>query len=66
VINTAWITLALFTGTSSGGSDSLPHWLSFLHTPKFEIRQWVIFLCAITMATGIATGWMADHPHAGS
>jgi len=50
------ITLALFTGTSSGAFDSLPHWLSFLHTPKFEIRQWVIFLCAITMAAGTATG----------
>jgi PiT family inorganic phosphate transporter len=50
------ITLALFTGTSSGAFDSLPNWLSFLHTPKFEIRQWVIFLCAITMAAGTATG----------
>src|SRR5438045_4117643 len=51
------ITLALFTGTKAGSFDHLPSWLTFLQTPTFSaIPVWVTILCAITMATGTATG----------
>jgi len=50
------ITLALFTGTSSGAFTNLPGWLHFLHTPEFKISFWVKFACALTMAAGTAAG----------
>ena len=50
------IALALFTGTQSGAFNDLPGWLSFLRTEKFEIHQWVIVTCAITMFAGTAAG----------
>lgn len=50
------ITLALFTGTSSGAFANLPGWLGFLQTPTFEIHKWVIVVCAVTMAAGTAGG----------
>lgn len=50
------IALALFTGTKSGAFDNLPHFLQFLHTPQFEIKQWVVILCALTMAAGTSAG----------
>jgi PiT family inorganic phosphate transporter len=51
------ITLALFTGTTSGKFAHLPPWLDFLHMPAFGgVPIWVKVLCAITMATGTAAG----------
>jgi len=50
------ITLALFTGTSTGVFDHVPQWLSFLHTTKFEVPHWVMIVCALTMAAGTAAG----------
>lgn len=50
------ITLALFTGTKAGVFENLPSWASFLYTPEFKISQWVIILCALTMAAGTASG----------
>jgi PiT family inorganic phosphate transporter len=50
------ITLALFTGTTSGAFSQLPPALHFLQTPAFNIPTWVIFLCAFTMAAGTAAG----------
>jgi len=50
------IALALFTGTKSGVFDNLPAWAHFLHTPTFEIHQWVVITCAVTMAAGTAGG----------
>ena len=51
------ITLALFTGTTSGAFDNLPAWASFLRVPEFKgIPTWVIFTCALTMAAGTAAG----------
>ena len=50
------ITLALFTGTKAGVFDDLPAWAQFLYTPTFEIHQWVVITCAITMAAGTAGG----------
>lgn len=50
------ITLALFTGTTSGAFADLPSWLGFLHTPEFKISFWVKLLCAVTMALGTAAG----------
>jgi PiT family inorganic phosphate transporter len=50
------ITLALFTGTAQGAFVDLPIWLHFLHTPKFEIHQWVVVVCALIMAAGTAAG----------
>src|SRR5204863_1171560 len=38
------------------GFNVLPSWLSFLHTPQFDIPLWVKFVCAITMAAGTAAG----------
>lgn len=50
------ITLALFTGTTSGAFGNLPASLGFLHTPQFIIPRWVIVLCALMMAAGTAAG----------
>ena len=51
------ITLALFTGTSSGAFKDLPEWASFLRITEFkDIPFWVVILCAITMAAGTAAG----------
>jgi PiT family inorganic phosphate transporter len=50
------ITLALFTGTSSGAFNDLPAWLHFLHTPEFSVPKWVVFTCALTMAAGTSAG----------
>jgi PiT family inorganic phosphate transporter len=50
------IALALFSGTTAGAFEHLPPFLSFLHTPKFEIALWVKIVCALTMAAGTAAG----------
>jgi inorganic phosphate transporter, PiT family len=50
------IALALFTATRAGDLKNLPEWLSFLHTPKFEIAVWIKIICALTMAAGTAGG----------
>jgi inorganic phosphate transporter, PiT family len=50
------IALALFTGTQNGAFAHLPSWLSFLRLEKFEIHQWVIVVCAVTMFAGTAVG----------
>jgi inorganic phosphate transporter, PiT family len=50
------ITLALLTGTKAGIFDHLPAGFRFLHTPEFVIHDWVILLCAFTMAAGTASG----------
>jgi inorganic phosphate transporter, PiT family len=50
------ITLALFTGTQSGSFNDLPEWAHFLRTPNMEVAQWVMIICAITMAAGTAAG----------
>ncbi len=51
------ITLALFTGTTSGAFDNLPGWASFLRVTEFKgIPLWVIVTCALTMAAGTAAG----------
>lgn len=51
------ITLALFTGTSTGAFVHLPDWASFLRVDEFkDIPLWVIITCAITMAAGTAAG----------
>ena len=50
------IALTLFTATNEQVFHSLPHWLGFLQTPKFEVALWVKIACALTMAAGTATG----------
>jgi PiT family inorganic phosphate transporter len=50
------IALALFTGPTAGVLHDLPAWLSFLHTPTFEVHRWVMVLCALTMCAGTAGG----------
>lgn len=51
------IALTLFTATTKTNAfDNLPHWLDFLHTPKFDIPLWVKVVCALTMAAGTAAG----------
>jgi PiT family inorganic phosphate transporter len=50
------IALATFTATNSGAFDNLPGWLSFLRTEEFEVKQWVIIVCAFTMFAGTAAG----------
>lgn len=50
------IALALFTGTKAGVFDDLPAWAAFLHTPTFEVHQWVVITCALVMAAGTAAG----------
>jgi inorganic phosphate transporter, PiT family len=48
--------LALFAATKAGQLESLPSWLHFLHTPKFEIATWVKWSCALVMALGTYIG----------
>ncbi len=50
------IALVLFTATQGGVFETLPAWLAFLHTPRFEIAVWIKILCALTMAAGTAAG----------
>jgi len=51
------ITLALFTGTTSGAFKDLPAWASFLRVTEFKgIPFWVVITCAMTMAAGTAAG----------
>lgn len=51
------ITLALFTGTTSGAFKDLPEWASFLRVTEFKgIPLWVVVTCALTMAAGTAAG----------
>jgi inorganic phosphate transporter, PiT family len=50
------ITLALFTGTSSGAFNDAPAWLHFLNTPQFVVPNWVVLTCAFTMALGTSSG----------
>ncbi len=51
------ITLALFTGTTSGAFNDLPEWASFLRVSEFKgIPFWVVLTCALTMAAGTAAG----------
>jgi PiT family inorganic phosphate transporter len=50
------IALTLFTATKDGVFANLPEWLSFLHTPRFEIAVWIKIACALTMAAGTAAG----------
>ncbi len=50
------IALTLFTATNERVFHSLPDWLGFLQTPKFEVALWVKIVCALTMAAGTATG----------
>jgi PiT family inorganic phosphate transporter len=51
------ITLALFTGTSTGAFKDLPEWAHFLRIDQFgDIPFWVIITCALTMAAGTAAG----------
>jgi PiT family inorganic phosphate transporter len=52
------IALTLFTATKAGKLDHVPAWLSFLHTPNFEIHTWTKVVCATVMAAGTwAGGW---------
>ena len=56
------IALALVAGTSGGYFDGLPSWLGFLRTASpspgqsIEIAVWIKVLCALTMASGTASG----------
>ncbi|MFM7750205.1 MAG: anion permease, partial [Opitutaceae bacterium] len=51
------ITLALFTGTTTGAFANLPEWAHFLRVQEFkDIPFWVVITCAITMAAGTAAG----------
>jgi len=51
------ITLALFTGTTSGVFKDLPDWAAFLRVAEFkDIPYWVVVTCAVTMAAGTAAG----------
>jgi PiT family inorganic phosphate transporter len=56
------IALALVAATKAGTFDTLPSWLSFLHTPEAAnpkdqgIALWIKVLCALTMAAGTAAG----------
>ena len=50
------IALTMFTATQSGAFNGLPAWLGFLKAPEFEITTWMKIVCAVTMASGTATG----------
>ncbi len=50
------VTLALFTSTKAGDLAHVPGCLAFMQTPEFHIPLWVKLLCALTMATGTASG----------
>ena len=52
------IALATFAATKSGKLEHLPPYLSFLHTPTFEIHLWIKISCAVVMGLGTwAGGW---------
>jgi PiT family inorganic phosphate transporter len=52
------IALATFTATKAGDLEHLPPFLSFLHTPNFEIHLWIKISCAVVMGLGTwAGGW---------
>ncbi|MDQ6625092.1 MAG: inorganic phosphate transporter [Verrucomicrobiota bacterium] len=52
------IALATFTATKAGDLEHLPSFLSFLHTPTFEIHLWIKISCAVVMGLGTwAGGW---------
>ena len=52
------IALATFAATKAGELDHLPSFLSFLHTPAFEIHLWTKVSCAVVMGLGTwAGGW---------
>ena len=52
------IALATFAATKAGTLEHLPPFLSFLHTPQFEIHLWIKISCAIVMGLGTwAGGW---------
>lgn len=50
------IALTLWTATQKGLFESLPSWLTFLHTPEFRVAFWVKVLCSVTMGLGTAAG----------
>lgn len=56
------IALALVSASTAGSLDTLPRWLSFLHTAPppagkdLEIATWIKVTCAIVMALGTAAG----------
>ena len=56
------IALTLLGATKAGQLESLPGWLSFLHTPtplpgkEMEIAVWIKVVCALTMAAGTSVG----------
>ncbi len=52
------IALATFAATKSGQLEHIPSFLSFLHTPNFEIHLWIKISCAVVMGFGTwAGGW---------
>jgi PiT family inorganic phosphate transporter len=52
------LALTLYTATQAGTLDDAPAFLSFLHTPEFDVALWIKILCAIVMAAGTwAGGW---------
>jgi PiT family inorganic phosphate transporter len=51
------IALTLFLATTKAEAFiSLPSWLGFLRTPRFDIADWVKVVCALTMAAGVSVG----------
>lgn len=48
--------LACYAATKSRQLESAPKWLSFLHTPTFEIQTWVKWSCGLAMAFGTYYG----------
>ncbi|PWU21229.1 MAG: inorganic phosphate transporter [Verrucomicrobia bacterium] len=48
--------LACYAATKHGDLNNLPSWLSFLHTPDFQIKTWVKFVCALALAMGTYIG----------
>lgn len=50
------ITLSLVTATQAHTLDGLPEYLGFLRLTSNDIPNWVICVCAVTMAAGTAAG----------
>jgi PiT family inorganic phosphate transporter len=50
------IALATFAATKAGSLEHLPTWLAFLHTPQFEIHNWIKVSCAVVMGMGTWAG----------
>jgi len=50
------LALACYVATKNGDLKNLPNWLSFLNTPEFEIKRWVIWSCGSIMALGTYIG----------